>query len=431
MLKIKYFAHFVTESLSNDPWLLNWKNLPEWELLTIMGFVEAQYNEKALKPKIYIEHPNFSQGILALTKGGYIRRPWVTSGYVFAFPKESTPIKKMLDHVIKRYASKIIPSIPTGILDNFFTRHPDLIDVLYGLPKIQEGIIKRTGIVDTAGNIKKAAGINNQTSKWLDSSCQSWTINQQTGLIDVENFLPKKDPYGKKGKGLRGLKFGEAKGSFTCEGLNLDSLDGCPSVVEKDFNCSGNKISSLSGGPIKVGGSYNCSSNKNLVSLAGSPSRIEGHLDAEFCEELTNLGGTTDYIGGNLLLSGCSSLKSLEGCPPTIMKDVDVEWNVNLEDVIGPKHIGGKFIYGTRQNKIEIKWDSKGFAEGFKTYPGLFGPLIDNPDILEPLLRNDTGLLLKIYPKLSSQTKQELDKRLGTSGEDIQSLRNLDDLGFF
>jgi hypothetical protein len=113
------------------------------------------------------------------------------------------------------------------------------------------------------------------------------------------------------------------------------------------------------------------------------------------------------------------------------MKDVDVEWNVNLEDVIGPKHIGGKFIYGTRQNKIEIKWDSKGFAEGFKTYPGLFGPLIDNPDILEPLLRNDTGLLLKIYPHLSPQTKQELDKRLGISGEDIQSLRNLDDLGFF
>jgi hypothetical protein len=191
-------------------------------------------------------------------------------------------------------------------------------------------------------------------------------------------------------------------GDFNCYANSLTSLEGAPQEVGGDFNCLGNDLTSLAGAPQEVGGDFRCHRNQ-LISLEGAPQVVGGDFNCEN-NQLTSLKGAPQEVIGNFNCYN-NKLTSLEGVP---------------------QKIGGSFIF----NGLKISWDPVGWLEGFKKYPDLFALLIDDPDILEPHLRNDPKLLINVYTKLSPQTRQELDKRLDTSGEEIRGIRNLGELGF-
>jgi hypothetical protein len=217
----------------------------------------------------------------------------------------------------------------------------------------------------------------------------------------------------------------EVGGDFDCQSNQLTSLAGAPQEVGGYFDCSDNKLTSLVGAPQEVGGNFDCSRN-NLTSLEGAPQKVVGGFHC-LNNQLTSLVGAPQVMGGYF---NCNSnqLTSLVGAPQEVRGDFSCSRNnlTSLEGLADTK-IGGSFI----KNNLTISWNLEGWLEGLKAYPRLFIPFLDNPDLIEPHLRNDPKLLINVYPHLSHQTRQELDKRLGISGEDIQGLRNLGELGFF
>lgn len=41
------------------------------------------------------------------------------------------------------------------------------------------------------------------------------------------------------------IKFKEVKGDFDCSSIGLETLEGCPEIVDGDFDCSFNSLKSL------------------------------------------------------------------------------------------------------------------------------------------------------------------------------------------
>jgi hypothetical protein len=104
--------------------------------------------------------------------------------------------------------------------------------------------------------------------KWLDEcSIDSWTLNPQTGLVDVNLDFYCNDQHLTDFKGVR---FGEVSRDFNCSDNQLTSLEGAPQKVGGYFYCFDNQLTSLKGAPQRVWASFNCSHNR-LVSLEGVP----------------------------------------------------------------------------------------------------------------------------------------------------------------
>jgi len=103
--------------------------------------------------------------------------------------------------------------------------------------------------------------------EWLDEyAIGKWTLNPQTGLVDVKGGF---NCYDQGLTDFKGVRFGVA-GHFYCSYNKLTSLDGAPQEVGGVFNCSDNLLTSLKGAPRKVGVSFDCSDNQ-LISLEGAP----------------------------------------------------------------------------------------------------------------------------------------------------------------
>jgi hypothetical protein len=97
--------------------------------------------------------------------------------------------------------------------------------------------------------------LSQEQTEWLNECTSkswtrgSWTLNPQTGLVDVD-------------------------GGFDCCTQGLTDFKGVRfGVVTGSFYCSGNKLTSLEGAPLKVGGSFECSHN-SLTSLEGAPQEV-------------------------------------------------------------------------------------------------------------------------------------------------------------
>jgi hypothetical protein len=163
--------------------------------------------------------------------------------------------------------------------------------------------------------------LTQEQRKWLNKCViingikGSWTLNLQTGLIDVEKDFNCMD------QGLtdfKGVKFGRIGGFFHCSGNSLTSLEGAPhSVGEKSegggygyFDCSYNAIVSLVGSPQKVKGHFYCIGNR-LTSLEGAPQRVGGDYPDLRCD--------FDCSRNRLI--------SLEGAPQRVSGDFDCEDN--------------------------------------------------------------------------------------------------------
>ncbi len=111
--------------------------------------------------------------------------------------------------------------------------------------------------------------------EWLDKCTDgTWTLNPQTGLVDVSGDFncSRRDL-----TDFKGVRFGGVTGNFKCTNNQLTSLEGAPQSVRGDFWCSNNNLISLEGAPQEVGGYFWCSNN-NLISLEGAPQEVGGYF---------------------------------------------------------------------------------------------------------------------------------------------------------
>jgi hypothetical protein len=120
----------------------------------------------------------------------------------------------------------------------------------------------------------------------------TWSVNRQTGLVDVEGTF---DCSGKGLKSLSGISFGHVIGNFYCYNNQLTSLSGAPQTVDGHFYCGGNQLTTLVGAPQTVDGDFSCSRN-HLTTLAGSPQTVGGNF---WCQQnqLTTLVGAPQTVG--------------------------------------------------------------------------------------------------------------------------------------
>jgi len=113
--------------------------------------------------------------------------------------------------------------------------------------------------------------LSQEQTEWLDKcTIGKWTLNPQTGLVDVNggfycHYQGLTD--------FKGVRFGVVTGCFGCSSNELTSLEGAPQKVELSFNCYNNELTSLKDAPQEVGGDFNCSFNK-LTSLEGAPKKV-------------------------------------------------------------------------------------------------------------------------------------------------------------
>jgi len=142
--------------------------------------------------------------------------------------------------------------------------------------------------------------LTKEQTDWLNECTRGkWTINPQTGLVDVSGS------FGCIHQGLSDFKrvrFGNVSGVFDCYGNPLTSLEGAPQQVGGDFDCSYSSLMSLEGAPQQVGGGFNCSNN-SLTSLEGAPLKVGGFLDCSY-NKLTSLEGAPSTVGLGLYCPG-------------------------------------------------------------------------------------------------------------------------------
>jgi len=203
-----------------------------------------------------------------------------------------------------------------------------------------------------------APALTAEQIEWLDKCVHvSWTLNPQTGLVDVDGDFYCVD------EGLtdfKGVKFGKVGGYFSCEKNELTSLVGAPKTVNGDFWCHDNELTSLVGAPQTVGGYFDCRGNQlttlvgapqtvggfdcegnRLTSLDGAPQEVKGYFDCRG-NQLTTLVGAPQSVGGDFNCDN-NQLTTLEGAPQTV--GVDFYCNDNeLTTLEGaPQTVKGSF----------------------------------------------------------------------------------------
>ncbi len=187
--------------------------------------------------------------------------------------------------------------------------------------------------------------LNKEQIEFLNKYTEGkWTINEKTGLVDIEgDFVCSYEKY-EKLTDFKGVKFGVVTGSFYCHGNSLTSLEGAPQEVGGHFNCFNNKLTSLVGAPQKVGVGFSCRNNM-LTSLEGAPQEVGGHFDCHY-NSLESLEGAPQEVGGGFCCSN-NSLTSLEGAPQKVGVDFYCSHNEISEKTL-------KLVWETIQkNKID------------------------------------------------------------------------------
>ncbi len=121
----------------------------------------------------------------------------------------------------------------------------------------------------------------------------TWSVNRQTGLVDVEGDF---DCSYKRLKSMSGISFGHVSGNFYCGGNQLTTLAGAPQTVGGDFWCFRNQLTTLAGAPQTVAGHFLCSYNQ-LTTLAGAPQTVDGFFSCAD-NQLTTLSGAPQTVDG-------------------------------------------------------------------------------------------------------------------------------------
>jgi hypothetical protein len=226
---------------------------------------------------------------------------------------------------------------------------------------------------------------DDEDARLFDTGPGKWSINPQTGLVDVEGDFNCMDT---GIKDLKGVNFGHVTGTFVCEQNNIQSLKGAPIKVGKNFYCSVNKLRSLEGAPREIGGTFECVEN-SLVSLKGGPVIVKGSYIVNF-----------------------NGLKSLTGAPQEVGKEFC------CDEVLIPE------------------WNIKGFIKGFKDSPNLVKSLL-TPEMFKEADPKGFNKLMKQLdnPKtLLNFPKKWAVQAYIIAGKDpkiIDSFANVNNYGFF
>ena len=143
---------------------------------------------------------------------------------------------------------------------------------------------------------------------------QNWTLNPETGLVDVEGDV---DISGRQLTKLP-IKFGRVDKDFYCNYNQLTSLVGAPQSVGRGFYCSNNQLTSLVGGPQSVDKDFYCNNNQ-ITSLVGAPQSVGRGF---YCNnnQLSSLVGGPNSVGRDFYCSN-NQLTSLEGGPQSVGRD--------------------------------------------------------------------------------------------------------------
>ena len=161
-------------------------------------------------------------------------------------------------------------------------------------------------------------GCKNPYSYSSKSDDSTWSINPETGLVDVKgNFYGYKSDFIKNSKSLMGIKFGKIEGDFNISTCSLTSMEGFPVEVTRTLQANQNKSVDLKGCTPKIGGTLYLSNNPELKSLEGSPEEIGGDFNLDSCRSLTSLEGSPKKIGGSMNCSN-TSITNLKGSPAEI-----------------------------------------------------------------------------------------------------------------
>jgi hypothetical protein len=236
--------------------------------------------------------------------------------------------------------------------------------------------------------------------EWLDkfTDGSTWTLNPQTGLVDV------KGDFACSRQGLtdfKGVRFGEVSedfycsynqltslegapqkvgGVFYCDRNNLTSLEGAPHEVGGSFYCNDNQLTTLEGAPREVGGYFRCSYNQ-LTSLKGAPQKVGGGFDCEK-NQLTSLVGAPQEVGGGFSCEN-NQLTSLEGAPQRVRGGFYCEKNPvseeTLKSIFSLTREGNSYLQAVETLWNEIPLDDQAllYRPGFEWVSPEFGKKLD------------------------------------------------------
>ena len=259
-----------------------------------------------------------------------------------------------------------------------------------------------------------------------------WSVNRQTGLVDVQgDFFC----YGRGLKSLSGISFGHGSGNFNCGTNRLTSLEGAPQKVGGSFSCAENQLTSLEGSPQTVGGNFNCNSNQ-LTSLAGAPQTVGGSFSCAR-NELQSLKESPQTVGGGFNCS-YNNLTSLEGSPQTVDRDFFCSSNQLTSLKGAPQTVGGKFYC----DLFEIqkgKWNMEGWLEVLNTGTEEAKKLISTlpwiqPDWWNLELQRDPGktvhLLATAWKHMPKDIQSAIKIPRGYE-DDFELFSGFDELGLF
>ena len=152
--------------------------------------------------------------------------------------------------------------------------------------------------------------LSQEQKEWLDKCTRGkWTLNPQTGLVDVNGSFYCNN---QNLTDFKGVRFGVVTWIFVCSDNELTSLGGAPQEVGVDFNCSYNNLTSLKDAPQEVGRDFHCYANE-LTSLKDAPQKVVGSFWC-YNNELTSLEDAPQEVGRDFSC-GNNKLTSLEGAP--------------------------------------------------------------------------------------------------------------------
>jgi hypothetical protein len=180
--------------------------------------------------------------------------------------------------------------------------------------------------------------LSQEQTEWLNECTKgNWTLNPQTGLVDVDGGFT---CWHQGLSDFKGVRFGVVTWNFNCSGNKLTSLEGAPKKVGGGFGCYNNALTSLKGAPHEVGGRFYCYNNK-LTSLRDAPKKVGGDFHCGN-NELTSLKDAPQEVGG-YFHCGSNALTSLEGAPKKVGGDFDCFHNELTSLEGAPKKVGWKF----------------------------------------------------------------------------------------
>ena len=208
-----------------------------------------------------------------------------------------------------------------------------------------------------------------------------WSINPQTGLVDIQGSFDFADY---EFDDLQGIEFGMVSKDFFCMSSSLKSLKGGPRFVGRNFDCSSNELESLEGAPEHVGKEFDCSYN-DLISLEGGPKRV-GSFYKCMKSGLESLKGAPEEVPGEFDCSD-NSLTLLDGAPRRIGKNFICSYNEIMILKGGPEFVGGK--YDCSNNKLFIL---DGLPENLNTRS-----LIADGNIIDEVALKGSLKLSKLY----------------------------------